>query len=154
MILIHPYAKPLKQWNMSNWHKVVAALKKYKPVIVGLSSDHIDWDCQDMTNRTSLLDLIILLNKADLLVTVDSGPMHMAFLEATPTVALFGNINPSFVVPKWANCTKIYKPDPLADMPRRISQHEQYQGKLQEITVDEVVKACETMLSYASKWRR
>jgi lipopolysaccharide heptosyltransferase II len=49
--------------------------------------------------KTSLTDLAALISKADLLITVDSGPMHIGVALNVPTVTIFGPTNPV----KWAN---------------------------------------------------
>jgi lipopolysaccharide heptosyltransferase I len=48
----------------------------------------------DLAGRTSLLELAALLRRADLMVTCDSGPMHLAAAVETPVVALFGPTDP------------------------------------------------------------
>jgi heptosyltransferase-1 len=45
--------------------------------------------------RTSIMGLAALLKKASVMVTNDSGPMHIAAAVGTPTVALFGPTDPS-----------------------------------------------------------
>jgi heptosyltransferase-1 len=49
----------------------------------------------DLAGRTTLKDLACLYRKASLLVTTDSGPMHLAAAMGTPVVALFGPTDPS-----------------------------------------------------------
>lgn len=49
---------------------------------------------QNHAGETSLLELGGLLKQMDLLITVDSGPMHMAAAIGTPTLALFGPTSP------------------------------------------------------------
>ena len=49
----------------------------------------------DIAGRTTLRDLACLYRKASLLVTTDSGPMHLAAAVETPVVALFGPTDPS-----------------------------------------------------------
>jgi len=44
-----------------------------------------------LTGQTSLLSLMGLLSRCDLLVTNDSGPMHLAAAQDTPQIALFGS---------------------------------------------------------------
>jgi ADP-heptose:LPS heptosyltransferase len=51
------------------------------------------------TGRTDLKLLIALLRRIDLLVTVDSGPMHIAAALGTPLVALFGPTDPHLIGP-------------------------------------------------------
>lgn len=49
--------------------------------------------------KTTLKQLAAILAKADLMVTTDSGPMHIAAAMGTPCVALFGPTNPQLQGP-------------------------------------------------------
>jgi 3-deoxy-D-manno-octulosonic-acid transferase/heptosyltransferase-1 len=51
--------------------------------------DVVNWE-----GRTTLKDLAELYRRAILLITTDSGPMHLAAAMGTPVVALFGPTNP------------------------------------------------------------
>lgn len=51
-------------------------------------------DVVDVTNRTTLRQLVALLERAALVVSNDSGPMHIAAALGVPMVALFGPTNP------------------------------------------------------------
>lgn len=53
----------------------------------------------NLCGKTSLLELGGVLQQADLVVTVDSGPMHMASAAGTPCLALFGPTDPLRVGP-------------------------------------------------------
>lgn len=44
----------------------------------------------DLTNKTSLRETCALLQRAAVLITGDSGPMHLAGGVGTPVIALFG----------------------------------------------------------------
>ncbi|HYB12482.1 MAG TPA: glycosyltransferase family 9 protein [Myxococcota bacterium] len=48
----------------------------------------------DLAGRISIEELIALLERADVFVTNDSGPLHIACATGTPTVALFGPETP------------------------------------------------------------
>jgi predicted lipopolysaccharide heptosyltransferase III len=48
----------------------------------------------DLSGKTDLLTLAALIERARLLVTVDSAPMHLAAATQTPQVILFGPTNP------------------------------------------------------------
>ena len=48
----------------------------------------------DLSGKTDLLTLAALISQAQLLVTVDSAPMHLAAATRTPQVVLFGPTNP------------------------------------------------------------
>jgi len=71
--------------------------------LVGSPSDHgtceqiakaIGPTAQNHAGKTTLLELGDLLKEMSLLITVDSGPMHMAAAIGTPTLALFGPTTP------------------------------------------------------------
>jgi heptosyltransferase-1 len=49
----------------------------------------------DLSGRTTLKDLACLYRRASLLITTDSGPMHLAAAVGTPVVALFGPTSPA-----------------------------------------------------------
>lgn len=60
--------------------KIVAGCSKARPV--------------SLAGKTSLRTLAALLDISELLVTCDSGPMHMAAAQGTPTLAVFGSTDP------------------------------------------------------------
>ncbi|MDF7807317.1 glycosyltransferase family 9 protein [Pontiellaceae bacterium B12219] len=53
----------------------------------------------NLCGKTTLLELGGVLQRADLVVTVDSGPMHMASAAGTPCLAVFGPTDPTRVGP-------------------------------------------------------
>jgi lipopolysaccharide heptosyltransferase II len=55
--------------------------------------------CLDLAGRTRLADLIVLLRRAALLVTNDSGPLHLAAALGLPTVSLYGPETPALYGP-------------------------------------------------------
>lgn len=48
----------------------------------------------DLTGQTTLKELVAVIAEARVLVTNDSGPMHVAAAVGTPVVAIFGPTNP------------------------------------------------------------
>jgi lipopolysaccharide heptosyltransferase II len=59
----------------------------------------------DLMGETMLKELIALLRRARLLITNDSGPMHLAAAVGTPVIALFGPTDPSRTGPYGAGHT-------------------------------------------------
>lgn len=53
----------------------------------------------DRTGKTSLRELIRTIYASDLLVTNDSGPMHIGYALGVPVVALFGSTSPELTGP-------------------------------------------------------
>ena len=55
----------------------------------------------NLTGKTSLIELAGLLKRSRLLVTVDSGPMHLAAAVGTPVVAIFRKNPPAVSAVRW-----------------------------------------------------
>jgi lipopolysaccharide heptosyltransferase I len=53
----------------------------------------------DLTGKTNLRQLVALLDKADLVIGNDTGPLHIAAALNRPLVAMFGPTNPDFTGP-------------------------------------------------------
>lgn len=100
LVALHPYAThPAKQWPAEYWEELANQLE-----LAG-----INWVCigrndvplfsetpRDLTNRTGLRQTCAVLERASVLVTNDSGPLHLAAGVRTPVVALFGPTAPAW----------------------------------------------------------
>jgi len=53
----------------------------------------------DRVGKTSLRELIAIIAEADLMVTNDSGPMHIGYAVGNPLVAIFGSTSPEHTGP-------------------------------------------------------
>lgn len=53
----------------------------------------------DLAGKTSLRELAALISECDVVVSNDSGPMHVAYAVRTPLVALFGSTSPELTGP-------------------------------------------------------
>lgn len=54
---------------------------------------------QNLSGRTSLRELMAIIAESDVLVTNDSGPMHIGYAVGTPLVAIFGSTSPEHTGP-------------------------------------------------------
>lgn len=103
VIALHPFAThPVKTWPSEHWRILALSLAKrgipyfwighgdVSAFAPAAESVPYGRSSLDLTNRTTLRQLIALLDQADALVTGDSGPMHLATGVGTPVVALFG----------------------------------------------------------------
>lgn len=62
----------------------------------------------NLAGRTSLPELVRMISGSALVVTVDSGIMHLASLTRTPIVALFGPETPTLFAPRSENAQVIW----------------------------------------------
>lgn len=99
-IAIHPFTSDkIKDWGFKKFlelgEKIVNELK-VKVVFVGKTDKDLE-DLKDknffinLVNKTTLVDLACVLKFCRLLITPDSGPMHLASVIGTPVIALFRN---------------------------------------------------------------
>lgn len=103
LVALHPYAThPDKAWPREHW-RVLARLLTDAGLdwfVMGHNGSPLfpdrtpessgDAPGRDLTNTTSLSEACALLSRSDVLVTNDSGPMHLAAGVGTPVAALFG----------------------------------------------------------------
>ena len=80
-VLLHPFARgPGKSLSSSVIQAFCQAIAPVRVVVVGKSSQRIPApdNCVNLTNQTTLLQLIWLIRAARFVISVDSGPMHIA----------------------------------------------------------------------------
>ncbi len=114
LLAIHPFTSDaLKQWPQDNFVKLARSLRDEpgaRIIIIGGSEErekslelfsNIGQEIINMTGRTTLIQLAVLLKKCRLLVSGDSGPVHLACCVGTPVIALFRNDIPGKSPTRW-----------------------------------------------------
>jgi predicted lipopolysaccharide heptosyltransferase III len=108
-IIFHPgSARAEKFWDPQRWADVIEHARSGSQISVVLTGGasraeqkhlrevkgRLRQPVVDLSGKTDLLTLAALIERARLLVTVDSAPMHLAAATQTPQVILFGPTNP------------------------------------------------------------
>jgi 3-deoxy-D-manno-octulosonic-acid transferase/heptosyltransferase-1 len=117
-VAINPIAYwETKLWNNEKFAKLADLIDnrlKMKVVFTGSEKEPIEKIISLMTSKslnlggaTTLLDLAYLYKKARIVITTDSGPMHLAAAVETPVIALFGPTDPARTGPYGAGHTII-----------------------------------------------
>lgn len=145
LIAIHPWTSdPRKQWPLERFAKLAERLSGdtlAKIIIVGRTDQQQRFAgnfCAgadkliNLTNKTSLLELAALLKICKLLISGDSGPVHLATCVNTPVVALFRNDLPGKGPKRWGPWGK-----------RNLVIQK---DRLIRITVDEVIESAKEVL--------
>jgi len=117
LLLVNPNASPLcleRRWMPERFAATVDQLQDRRPglqaIFLGGGSEAgftagVAGLCQGagpravLAGRLSLRQLLALLRRGALFLTNDSGPLHLATLTGTPTVALFGPETPTLYGP-------------------------------------------------------
>ena len=110
LIGIHPSGgRQVKQWHMERFAEVATRLARdlsATVVLTGTPEDRplveqivslLPSDVRriDVTGKMDLQLLAAVLQRLNLFITADTGPMHLAAAVGTPTVALFGPSDPN-----------------------------------------------------------
>jgi heptosyltransferase-2 len=85
--------------DMQTWIFGGPSDKQVGQEIVSLLPEKTRTSCFDLTGRTSLLDVIDLLSLSNLVVTNDSGLMHVAAAVNRPVAVLYGSTSADFTPP-------------------------------------------------------
>lgn len=111
LIAINPGPNwPIKEWEASKWQMLIDKIhSEYDALIIqfGINKGDGSSDYDHLTGVKSLAarlkgeELLALIAQCDLVVSIDSGPLHLAGAVGTPAVGLFGPMNPvSILSPK------------------------------------------------------
>jgi len=115
-----------KTWPIGRFAALagILAARGVRPVVVGTSAEagHAAAiraacrDALDMTGKTSILDLAGLAQRASLTVGGDTGPVHLAAMMGSPTIALFSKYSdPTHATP--VGDVRLLRADCLEDLP-------------------------------------
>jgi ADP-heptose:LPS heptosyltransferase len=92
-VAIHPYASyPTKTWPGDYWQKYIALLEQANIpfIILGRSAYSLVNTKNDLTNKSNLRQTLALLKLAKVVVSTDSGPLHLAWGLDKHIITLFG----------------------------------------------------------------
>ncbi|MCM8758106.1 MAG: glycosyltransferase family 9 protein, partial [Candidatus Omnitrophica bacterium] len=115
LVAVHPWTSdPIKQWPIENFVKLIkkiSANNNLNVIIIG-GKEEEDKSKQyfsnlkakniiNLTGKTTLKELAALLKKCRLLISGDSGPVHLASCLGTPVIAIFRNDIPAKSSKRW-----------------------------------------------------
>ncbi|MDD5505554.1 MAG: glycosyltransferase family 9 protein [Candidatus Omnitrophica bacterium] len=136
-VALHPYTSdPVKQWPLERSRELAKRISDELglPVLIvgkdkgssGKEFEGLGRNIINLVNKTTLAELAQILRKCRLLISCDSGPMHLAAAVGTPVIALFRNDLPGKTARRWGPWGK--------------SHIIIEKNKLTDISVEEVVK--------------
>jgi heptosyltransferase-2 len=110
---------PAKRWPVARWRELIESLPGENFVLFGTANDApitsavaagFDDRVENLAGRTSLPEYAARLRACRLLVTNDTGGMHLANALGVPLIALFGPTNPLRTGPVFAAPVVILQP--------------------------------------------
>jgi predicted lipopolysaccharide heptosyltransferase III len=157
--IFHPgSARVEKFWEPERWADIIEFAAKglgLFPVLSGGSTElerahltaiqkKLHTPVLDLSGQLDLLSLAALIERARLLVTVDSAPMHLASAAGTPQVILFGPTNPFHWRPRKSPAAILFgeSPEPL-----RHFQAREAKRPMKQISTAAVIDAMRLLVS-------
>ena len=157
--IFHPgSAREDKFWETDRWAAAITFVAKELGLRAVLSSgasaaerrhlaairNRLEIPVVDLSGQLDLLTLAALIEKARLLVTVDSAPTHLAGASKTPQVILFGPTNPFHWRPRNSPVAILFGNSP---QPLRNFQYQEGKHPMNDISTAAVIDAIGSMLS-------
>jgi len=108
----------------------------------------------NLAGKTRITQLLALMEQVDLVITNDSGPLHLAVMMGTPTISFFGPESPLQYGPQGGNHTILYKGyycSPCLHVYNEKNSRCKDNICLKDISVDEVF---EVVTHYYREWEQ
>lgn len=154
----------LRRWPIESYVDLASALLHhgYEVVLSGGPDDTWASDAFrsmpviDTIGKSSLLETLSLLNSADVTVTHDTGPLHLAGITSTAIVAIFGPTDPRGRLPQRENCVALWGGEGFACRPcydGRDYAPCKHNGCVRQITSPMVMAEIDRLLAARSEGR-
>ena len=154
----------LRRWPVNSYADVAARLLAAGcevvlaggPDDVWVSPAFASLRVTDLIGKLSLVETLALLDSAEVTVTHDTGPLHLAGLTSTATVAIFGPTDPHWFFPAVANAVALWGGEGFACRPC-YNGHDYapcpHNGCMEQVTPDMVMAEVMRMLQCVKEGR-
>lgn len=115
----------LRRWPIESYVELAATLSSRGIEVVLSGGPEDTWasaafanlDVTDLIGKLSLLETLALMESAEVTVTHDTGPLHLAGITSTAIVTIFGPTDPYGRLPQRANCVALWGGEGFACRP-------------------------------------
>ncbi|MFH1552774.1 MAG: glycosyltransferase family 9 protein [Candidatus Omnitrophota bacterium] len=151
---------PAKRWPTENFVKLAKMLlERFGDIEVMVSGAEKDIEltreivaevgsdrCYTVAGKTGLNELAVLFKESDIVISADSGPLHLASAIGVTTVGLFGPTSYKITGPRGRGKNIVIYKDVGCEVPCYIKECDKDYACMKAITPDEVFKAAEKVL--------
>jgi ADP-heptose:LPS heptosyltransferase len=158
----------VREWEASKWQTLINKIhSEYDAVIIQFGGnagdgsseyDHLS-GAQPVGRRLNGSQGVALIAACDLIITIDSGPVHLAGAVGTPVVGLFGAVNPALRLPPESRALGL-----VSNVPCLFCHHQSPHGHwfdgcrndiacMKKLDDQTVFKAVKSMLGQSNKRR-
>ncbi|HEY5381481.1 MAG TPA: glycosyltransferase family 9 protein [Acidobacteriaceae bacterium] len=147
----------LRRWPVESYVELAAALLERGCEVVLAGGANDAWasaafaglGITDVIGRLSLVETLALLESTDVMVTHDTGPLHLAGITSAAIVAIFGPTDPHGRLPQRENCVALWGGEGFACRPCYDGREYapcQHNGCVRQVTVGMVLEEIERLL--------
>lgn len=152
LIAVNPSARwQTKLWGDDKFAELVRQLPAKRVVVTGSIADRmrcsfIAQDCRNVAGGTDLFELAELYTRCSVVISNDSGPMHIAAAVGTPVIAIFGPTDPALTGPYGKQHVVLRSGIPCSPCMKGRCTHTPRMECMQKVTVEQVLAAAKPFI--------
>jgi lipopolysaccharide heptosyltransferase I len=160
LIAVNPSARwQTKLWGDDKFAGLVRQLPSKRVVITGSVEDRMRCNFiaqgrQNVAGGTDLFELAELYARCSVVITNDSGPMHIAAAVGTPVIAIFGPTDPTLTGPYGKQHVVLRSGIPCSPCMKDHCTHTPRMECMQQVTVEQVLEAAKPFLREPAPQRK
>jgi lipopolysaccharide heptosyltransferase I len=152
LIAVNPSARwATKLWGNDRFAELIRRLPSERVVLTGSATereqiDRIAQGRRNLAGQTDLFQLAELYRRCQVVITNDSGPMHLAAAVGTPVVAIFGPTDPALTGPYGKRHVVLRAGVPCSPCFKDTCANNVYMECMKLVSVEQVLEAAKTFL--------
>jgi lipopolysaccharide heptosyltransferase I len=153
LIAVNPSARwKTKLWGDDKFAELIRRLPRERVVLTGSAADaerceRIAQGARNLAGKTSLLELAGLYRQCAVLITNDTGPMHIAAAVGAPVVAIFGPTDPALTGPYGKKHIVLRAGVDCSPCLQDSCRHQPPMECMEKVTVEQVLAAAQRFLA-------
>jgi heptosyltransferase I len=153
LIAVNPSARwETKLWGDDKFAALLKELPRDRVVLTGSAEDaprieKLSQDCANLAGKTDLAQLAEVYRRCAVVITNDSGPMHLAAAVGAPVVAIFGPTDPALTGPYGKQHIVLRSRIPCSPCLKPYCTHTPRMECMDLVTVEQVLAAAKPFLA-------
>ena len=140
-IALHPFSKwPTKRLDAETAQHIIDVLQPHRVVIIGRGTLQKIAGAEDWSNRTSLSELLAMVQHARAVISTDSGPLHIACACDIPTLGLYGPTDPTKTGPWTVRSQVVQRALPCVPCLNRSCRWREPHACLRQLPVEDILE--------------
>lgn len=148
-----------RRWDRDKWLQLAGYFEKRKDtrvLVLGKGDEHLPVGLNIM-GQTNVREAAAILSQCDLFVGCDSGLVHLALAVGAPVVGLYGPLNPDYLIERRDSFVSIWSDIECrgcwSDGRMKYPDHcpKVVPDCMSKISVEQVIRACDSLLSRTEK---